>query len=56
MIDYGRSRLGMTTVLASTDTPNLASIRVLERLGFVRTDRRLVNGLDTSFFSLLPDA
>jgi ribosomal-protein-alanine N-acetyltransferase len=56
MIDYGRSRLGLTTILASTDTPNLASIRVLERLGFVRTDRRQVHGLDTSFFSLVPDA
>lgn len=56
MIDYGRRLLGMTDILASTDTPNLASIRVLERLGFVRTDRKLVNGRDTSFFSLLSDA
>jgi ribosomal-protein-alanine N-acetyltransferase len=55
MIDYGRRRLKMTTILASCDTPNLASIRVLERLGFVRTDQRISNGRDTSFFSL-PDA
>ncbi len=52
MIDYGRQHLGLTTVLASTDTPNGASIKVLERLGFVMTERRTSNGLDTSFFSL----
>ncbi len=52
MIDYGRQQLGMTEVLASTDTPNVASIRVLQRLGFVLTERRTSNGLDTSFFTL----
>lgn len=52
MIDYGRQHLGLTTVLASTDTPNSASIKVLERLGFEMTERRTSHGLDTSFFSL----
>ena len=52
MIDYGRQRLNLAIILASTDTPNVASIRVLERLGFVFTDRRSSNGLDTSFFAL----
>jgi [ribosomal protein S5]-alanine N-acetyltransferase len=52
MINYGRQHLGLTTVLASTDTPNSASIKVLERLGFVMTERRTSHGLDTSFFSL----
>jgi ribosomal-protein-alanine N-acetyltransferase len=52
LIDYGREHLGLTTILASTDTPNTASIKVLERLGFVMTERRNSHGLDTSFFSL----
>ena len=52
MIEYGRQELGMTDILASTDMPNAASIRVLEPLGFVMTDRRTSKGLDTSFFAL----
>jgi ribosomal-protein-alanine N-acetyltransferase len=52
MIDFGRTHLGMREVLASTDSPNVASIRVLERLGFVLTERRQSNNLDTSFFAL----
>jgi ribosomal-protein-alanine N-acetyltransferase len=52
MVDYGRTQLGMTDVLASSDTPNVASIKVLERLGFVMTERRTLHGLDTSLFTL----
>lgn len=52
MIKYGREELGLETIFASTDTPNVDSIRVLERLGFVFKERRPSNGLDTSFFAL----
>ncbi len=52
MIEYGRERLGMRSILASTDTPNLASIGLLEKLGFVLTEQRIAKGLATSFFEL----
>ncbi len=52
MIRYGREQLSLTTIAASTDAPNTASIRVLERLGFTRTERRVSHGLDTCFFTL----
>ncbi len=52
MIDYGREQLAMSTILASTDAPNVASIRVLEKLGFQLTERRKAKGLDTAFFEL----
>ena len=40
----------MTAVRASTDTGNLASIRVIEKLGFQLAARRSVAGLDTVFY------
>lgn len=52
MIDYGREQLAMSTILASTDAPNVASIRVLEKLGFRLTERREAKGVDTLFFAL----
>lgn len=48
--------LRLAQVVAATDVPNAASARLLERLGFVRTGRRLVDGLDTSFFRLRQSA
>ena len=52
MIEYGREQLGMRCILASTDTLNVASIGLLERLGFVLTEQRMAKGLATSFFEL----
>ncbi len=52
VIEYGRERLGMRSILASTDTPNVASIGLLEKLGFVLTEQRTAKGLPTSFFEL----
>jgi len=52
MIVYGREQLGMRTILASTDTPNVASIGLLKNLGFVLTEQRIAKGLPTSFFEL----
>ena len=52
MIEYGREHLGMRSILASTDTPNTASIGLLEKLGFVLTEQAIAKGLATSFFEL----
>ena len=50
VIDYAFDMLRMPLVRASTDVANVASLRVLEKLGFTRTRRDMVNGLDTVFF------
>lgn len=52
MIEYGRDQLRLRSILASTDSPNLASIALLEKLGFVLTEERNSKGLPTSFFEL----
>jgi RimJ/RimL family protein N-acetyltransferase len=35
-VEFARARAGMTAIVAAVDAPNVASIRVLERLGFAR--------------------
>lgn len=57
VLDYCQTTLAMTTVRASTDAGNTASVRVLEKLGFTQHRRETVDGLDTRFFtrSLFPD-
>jgi len=52
MVDYAWAALGFHEVHASTDGGNSASVRVLEKLGFVMTRRAVVGGLDTVFFRL----
>jgi [ribosomal protein S5]-alanine N-acetyltransferase len=37
LITFGREHAGLGAIVASVDEPNVASIRVLERLGFERT-------------------
>ena len=49
---YGFDVLEMTTIWASTDAGNRASIRVLEKLGFQRFRRDTIAGLDTIFCEL----
>ncbi len=51
-LEYGFRDLGFTRVVAATDVPNRASVRVLERLGMTRERRGSLNGLDTFFYSL----
>ena len=48
---WGVRRKGELSV-ASTDTPNVASIALLEKLGFALTEQRMAKGLATSFFEL----
>jgi ribosomal-protein-alanine N-acetyltransferase len=44
--------LEMNELRASTDAGNVASVRVLEKLGFSFVCRAIVDGLDTLFFEL----
>ena len=50
VLAYCAAVLEMPTVLASTDAGNLASVRVLRKLGFTEVRRATVGGLDTIFF------
>jgi ribosomal-protein-alanine N-acetyltransferase len=54
VIEYCFVGLDMPSIRASTDTANLASVRVLEKLGFRLTRREVVGGLDTVFYELRP--
>jgi RimJ/RimL family protein N-acetyltransferase len=51
-LDIGFSTLGFTRVVAATDAPNEASVRVLERIGMRLVRRGDLHGLDTLFFEL----
>ena len=44
--------LGHQEVVAATDVPNQASVRVLQRLGMTLERRGLLNGLETLFYRL----
>ena len=50
VMTYCYDTLDMTIVRASIDAPNVASERVLEKLGFTRLRRATVGGLDLVFF------
>jgi RimJ/RimL family protein N-acetyltransferase len=50
VVEYGLEVLGFEVISASTDAPNLASRRVLDKLGMRR--RAVMDKPDTYFFSL----
>lgn len=52
VIAYCFDGLSISIVRASTDAANVASIRVLEKLGFDFVHRSTVGGLDTVFYEL----
>jgi ribosomal-protein-alanine N-acetyltransferase len=52
VLAYAFDALRIRAVGAATDAPNLASIRVLERLGMRVVKRELLNGLDPLFYAL----
>jgi ribosomal-protein-alanine N-acetyltransferase len=52
MVEYAWASLGFAEVRASTDAGNVASARVLEKLGFTLERREPVAGLDTLFYLL----
>ena len=51
---YAFDTLGVTLVVAATDPPNTASVRVLERLGMRFERQGQLQGLETLFFRLGP--
>jgi|ERR1051325_5944033 ribosomal-protein-alanine N-acetyltransferase len=52
MLRYGFDELGFEEIQASTDAANLASQRVMGRLGMRCTARKDAEGLDTIFYSI----
>jgi len=53
MIRFGLEELGLPSVIASTDAPNTASRRVMEKAGMSFNRRETINGLDTVSYSLV---
>ena len=49
---YAFETLACERLSAATDPPNIASLRVMERLGFSFARRGTLNGLDTLFYSI----
>lgn len=54
LIALGFNRWGFDRIQASTDAPNQASIRVMEKLGMRQVRREMTNGLDTVYFEITP--
>lgn len=52
MVAYGFEELNFPKIIGSTDAPNVASSRVMEKLGFQLEKRETVEGLDTLFYGL----
>jgi [ribosomal protein S5]-alanine N-acetyltransferase len=52
LMKYGFARLGFSRIQASTDAPNLASARVMEKLGMTFLKRGISDGLDTIYYSI----
>ncbi len=52
LVRYGFEELGFSEVWASTDAPNAASARVLEKAGLQFERRAVVDGLETLFYCL----
>jgi len=50
MLRHGFERLGFERIVGSTDAPNVASCRVMERLGMRLLKRESVDGKETVFF------
>lgn len=56
MMKYGFEELSFERIEASTDAPNLASVRVMERAGMSFWKRELTNGLDTIYYAISREA
>ena len=52
MLHYGFETLGFDEVIASTDVPNRASIRVMEKIGMTFQKQVLIDGLDTIYYTI----
>ena len=56
MIRYGFEELALTRVIASADTVNASSLRVMEKAGMTFEKRAIVGGLDTTYYALSREA
>lgn len=52
LLRYGFDVLGFASIQGSTDAANIASVRLMERLGMRFQQRAVVGGLDTLFFRI----
>lgn len=52
VLEFGFTTLGFSSVVAATDAPNAASVRLMERIGMTFERRGSLNGLDTLFYEL----
>jgi RimJ/RimL family protein N-acetyltransferase len=52
LLSYALDKLALPKVRADVDEPNIASVRVLEKLGMRRTGREVVNGHLLLYFEL----
>ena len=52
VLRYGFEQCGLRRVVATTDTPNQRSVRVLQRLGLFFEKRRERPGLDTVYYAM----
>lgn len=52
VVQYGFERCGFKRILAITDAPNAASVRVMEKLGMIFVKRCLYHDLDSIFYEL----
>ena len=56
MIRYGFEELSFNRIQASTDAPNQASVRVVEKAGMLFDKRTVTDGLDTIYYSITREA
>lgn len=54
MLALAFQKWGFEKIQGSTDAPNTASIRVMEKLGMKCRGRETTNGLDTVYFEIFP--
>lgn len=52
VLQHGFDNLGLERIVASADVPNVASIRVMEKLGMQFDKQETVNGLELVFYSI----
>ena len=50
MLRYGFEELGCDRIVGSTDVPNIASARVMEKAGMTYEKRLLIHNLDTVYY------
>jgi RimJ/RimL family protein N-acetyltransferase len=56
MLKYGFDQLALDRIEASTDGPNTASVRVMERLGLSFSQRVELEGKETIFYAITREA